>query len=82
VPSPLFPEIITLSWIRPALNARRGGRIGWSCRTRLEPYPDFRSRFDTVAILAGVNANVYAKLSVALGPKPERAQGKAAIHRP
>jgi len=77
----LFPEIVTLSWIRPALKARRGGRIGWSWRTRLEPYPDFRSRFDTVAILAGVNANVHAKTSVALGPKPEGTQREAAIRR-
>ncbi len=32
--------------------ARRWGRIGRSCRIRLEPYPDFGSALDALATLA------------------------------
>lgn len=32
--------------------ARRWGRIGRSCRMRLEPYPDFGSALDALATLA------------------------------
>lgn len=32
--------------------ARRWGRIGYSCRMRLEPYPDFGSALDALASLA------------------------------
>lgn len=67
----LFPERVTLTRIRPALNerryyqieiqsdlfrtvvlARRWGRIGRTCRIRLESYPDFGSALDALASLA------------------------------
>lgn len=34
--------------------ARRWGRIGRSCRMRLEPYPDFGSALDALATLARI----------------------------
>lgn len=68
---PLFPEVITLTRIRPELNerryyqieivadlfgavvlARRWGRIGRSCRMRLDPCTDFGSALDALATLA------------------------------
>ena len=67
----LFPEVITLTRIRPELNeqryyqieivadlfgavvlARRWGRIGSSCRMRLDPCTDFGSALDALATLA------------------------------